>query len=101
MEPSKRQQRRKQIGEVVVHPAVAALPFERALGVFLSAQEGAGHSRETYRDYALVLRLFWSYIARFHEYTSIQQVTEADLYGWLAHLRKTPSQRGQPYSSRS
>jgi site-specific recombinase XerD len=101
MELSKRQQRRQQIGAVVAHPAMAALTFERALEVFLAAQEGAGHSRETYRDYALALRLFWAHMARVHEYTAVQQVTEADIYGWLAHLRNTPSRRGQPYSSRS
>lgn len=99
MEVSKRRQRRQQIGELVAHPAVAALPFERALEVFLEAQRGSGHSDETYKDYAVVIRLFCSYMAGKHEYTAIQQVTEADIYGWLAHLRNTPNQRGQPYKS--
>src|SRR5215467_10099813 len=101
MEASKRQQRRQQLGEVVAPPAVVELSFERALEVFLAAQEGSGHSRETYRDYATVVRVFWSYMARVHGYTAVQQVSEADLYEWLAYLRHTPSKRGQPYSSRS
>src|SRR5690242_17586429 len=99
MEVSKRQQRRRQIGEVVAHPAVAALPFERALELFLAAQEGSGNSKETYKDYAVAIRLFCSVITALYGHTSIQQVTEADIYGWLAHLRNTPSRFGRPYKS--
>ena len=101
MELSKRQQRRQQIGEMVAHPAVVALPFERALEVFLAAQEGSGHSRETCSDYEVVIRLFCSFMATAQGYTAIEQVTEADIYGWLAYLRNNPNRWGQPYSSRS
>ena len=99
MQQSKRQQRRQHLGAVVAHPAVTALSFERALEVFLAAQEGSGNSVETHKDYAAVIRLFYSAMTTLYGHSTMQQVTEADIYGWLAHLRSTPSQWGRPYKS--
>lgn len=92
---SKRQQNAAR--NVVVHPGVEALSFEKALAAFLEAQDASNHSRMTKSDYKTVLGIFLRYMANTHKYTSIQQITEGDILGWMAHLRNSLSSRGTPY----
>lgn len=99
MRMSKRWQ--KPEGQVIAHPGLAATSFEAALDAFLTAQDAAGHSRETKADYSAVVGLFLRYMSETHEYTAVQQITEPDILGWLAHLRTATSTRGKPFSSRS
>ena len=82
-------------------PQAAPLTFEKALEVFLLAQEAARHSKETYQDYRCAIGLFLRYMSDRHQYTAIKQVTEADVLGWLSYLRNTTSRLGRPYSSRT
>src|ERR1019366_4785319 len=88
-------------GEVVTHSPVSTLTFEKAMEVFLQAQDAASHSRETYQDYQTVVNLFIGYVQTTLGYVNIQQVTESDVLGWLAHLRNSNNKWGRPYSSRS
>ena len=90
-----------QESRVVSHPATAATSFEAALGAFLNAQDAAGHSKMTQEDYERSVGLFLRYMKNEHGYTSIQQVTEADILGWLSHLRNSQSRLGKPYSTRT
>lgn len=75
------------------------LSFEKALNAFLEAQKGSGHSVVTQSDYKTFVKICFRYMADTHGYTFIQQITEADLFGWLAHLRSVSSSRGRSYSS--
>lgn len=99
MRVSKRWQRPE--GQVIAHPGLASTLFEAALDAFLTAQDAAGHSHETKADYKAVVGLFLRYMCETHKYTAIQQITEPDILGWLAHLRTATSSRGKPFSSRS
>jgi site-specific recombinase XerD len=97
---SKRQQKAAK-GKEPTKPVAAPMTLEKALEVFLLAQNAAGHSKATYEDYERVIGLFLRYMAEMHGYTAMKQITEADIVGWLAHLRNTPNRFGRPYSSRS
>ena len=78
-----------------------AISFDKALKIFLEAHTGVGHSGATHGDYRCVVGLFIRYMVEKHSYTSVQEVTESDVFEWLAHLRSTNSRLGKPYSSRS
>jgi len=75
--------------------------FESALEAFLLANDAAGHSKETHKTYRSVVGTFLQYMTDTHKYAAIQQITEPDIIGWLAHLRKSSSMYGRPYSSRT
>jgi site-specific recombinase XerD len=77
------------------------ISFDRALEIFLKAHDGVGHSKETYKDYKRVIGIFMRYIIKTCEYTVVNDVTESDIYEWMAYLRNVDSARGRPYSSRS
>ena len=76
-------------------------PFDKALKAFLDGQDAAGHSKISWRDYKCVVGLFLRHMSGVHQYTCIEEITEADVLGWLACLRNGVSRRGKPYSSRS
>src|SRR5690349_2224356 len=106
MELSKRrrkpvEQKDQETGQIVAHPALAALTFEAALDAFLNAQNAEGHSKVTQEDYDRVLTPFLRYMKEQHGYTNMQQIQEVDIYGWLSHLRNNPSRLGKPYSTRT
>jgi len=82
-------------------PVVASMTLGKALEAFLLAQNAAGHTKATYKDYERIIGLFLRYMAETHGYTVVKQITEADILGWLAHLRDTLNMFGRPYSSRS
>ena len=98
-EDNKLSKRQQKSGKAPTEMAVMTL--EKALEVFLLAQDAARHSKETYKDYRSVIGLFLRYMADTHRYTAIKQVTEADVLGWLSYLRNTTSRLGRPYSSRT
>ncbi len=77
------------------------ISFDRALEVFLQAHSGVGHSNATHGDYRCVVGLFVRYMVEERRYTFVQDVTEADVFAWLAYLRTATSKRGKPFSSRS
>src|SRR5437667_11006222 len=93
--PSKRRQK------VISEPVAVSMTFEKALEVFLFYQDAVRHSKATQQDYYRVLILFIRYMQETHQYTTIDQVKEADIIEWMAHLRNTTSKRGKPYSSRT
>src|SRR5579859_90697 len=103
MEYSKRRQNsEQQSAEIIVHPSVSSsMSLDKALEIFLKAQDAAVHSKETKNDYKIAVRLFLRYVAKESESTTIQQITEADVLGWLAHLRNDGTKYGKPYSTRS
>lgn len=101
MRYSKRRQDVTSPTNITELPGVGSLSFEKALSVFIDAQDSMNNSRTTKSDYKTVLGIFLRYMSDTHGYTTIQQITEADILGWLAHLRNSLSKRGQPYSSRS
>ncbi len=97
--PSKRQLMRRR--ERKFRSQVASMSLEKALEMFLVAQEAKGHSKATHTDYRCVVGLFIRYMNDTHGYTAIQQIKEEDVLAWLAHLRTVTSKRGRPFSSRS
>ena len=99
MKLSKRQE--QEVGHVMTYPAMASTSFETALDVFLKAQDAMGHSKVSQRSYQYAIGLFLRYMAEAHKYTTVQQITEQDVLGWLSHLRNTLNRRAQLYSSRS
>lgn len=99
---SKVSKRRKQKGEGVSNElAVAPMSLDKALEVFLLAQDASGNSKATMQDYKVVIGIFLKYMLETYHYIAINQVTEADILGWLSYLRNTTNKRGHPYSSRS
>lgn len=94
--------RRKNIASKVVNQSEHAfLSFDKALNTYLQALEAANRSRETIKDYKAIIRIFLHYMREEHEYTSLHQIKEADILGWLAHLRNSLNQYKRPYSSRT
>jgi site-specific recombinase XerD len=87
--------------EVGSKPQLASLSFEKALNAFLQVQDSAGHSRVTRADYKTVVGLFLRYMTDTHGYSCVDEITESDLLGWLAHLRNSNSSLGTPYSTRT
>ena len=79
----------------------AELSFEKALKLFLEAQDAANHSKVTLKDYKSVVGAFLCYMHDAHGYTTVDQITEADIFAWLSYLRNVDSRLGKPYSSRS
>ena len=88
-------------GKHIEQPGVPTLSFEKALAAFLQAQDAMGHSKETKADYKAVVGIFLRYMTDTYSYTFIQQITEADIVGWLSHLRNSLNCYGRPYSSRT
>ncbi len=88
-------------GQIVALPSVSQLSFEKALSAFVEAQDSVGHSKITKGDYKTVVGLFLRYMSSTHGYTSIQEITEADVLSWLAHFRNSSNAYGRPYSSRT
>lgn len=98
MQYSKRKQ--KKTGKPAELPARAAsMPLEKALAVFLNAQEGSGHSKYTICNYRSTLVHFLMYMREEHLYETIDQIEEADVLEWMAYLRGVTTRRGKPYSS--
>lgn len=87
--------------EIVEQSQAKMITFEKALKMFLEAQTASNHSKETFSDYQHVVGSFLRYMSERHNYTSIQEVAEADIIEWLAFLRNSNSNLGKPYSSRS
>lgn len=101
-EESKSSKRRSKKGDDVSNELVVApMSLDKALEVFLLAQDAAGNSKTTMNDYRIVVGVFLKYIAKTHPYTAIKQIKEEDVLQWLAYLRNTKSKLGRPYSSRS
>src|SRR5450755_3286384 len=100
---SMRYSKRRQVlaTEVDSKPQLASLSFEKALNAFLQVQDSAGHSRVTRADYKTVVGLFLRYMTDTHGYSCVDEITESDLLGWLAHLRNSNSSLGTPYSTRT
>jgi site-specific recombinase XerD len=100
MKLSKRRQ--KAGGEPVVEqPKKVSLSFEKALTLFLEAQNAAHHSKVTLEDYQRVVGAFLRYMRDAHGYMTVDQITEGDIFGWLSFLRDRGSRLGKPYSSRT
>jgi site-specific recombinase XerD len=93
--------RRQGQGETSAHSGKASMSFEKALEAFLLAQDAANHSGFTYTNYKRMVRIFLGYMEDVHRYTSVDQITETDILGWLSYLRNSTSSRGKQYSSRS
>lgn len=100
MKLSKRRQNAS-LDTLITQPGTPSLSFEKALAAFLQAQDALGHSKATKADYKVVVGLFLRYMTDTHGYTSIQQIKEADVMGWLAYLRNSINRQGRPYSSRT
>ena len=101
-ENSKMSKRRRPKNEnASSEPVVTSMSLDKALEVFLLAQDASGNSKETIKDYKTVVGIFLRYMSEKHHYTAIKQVTEADILEWLSHLRNTSNKQGRPYSSRS
>jgi len=82
-------------------PVIAPMNLDKALEVFLLAQDAARNSKATMSDYKTVIGVFLKYIAETCKYTAIKQVKEEDVLQWLSYLRNTKNKQGRPYSSRS
>lgn len=93
--------RRQSAGLAPVVSDTVQTSFEKVLSAFLQAQDASGHSKATQADYKTVVGIFVRYMMNTHGYTFVEQVTEADIVGWLVHLRNATSPKGQPYSSRT
>jgi site-specific recombinase XerD len=92
--------RRKDVtANVVVHPSVASLTFDKAQSAFLQSHDAVGNSKVTKADYKTVTKIFLRYMAEKHQYTTMQEITEADVLEWLAHFRNSLNQYGKPYKS--
>ncbi len=93
--------RKKKDSKASREPTVAPMTLEKALEVFLLAQDAMGNSKATLQDYKMVVGIFLRYMSETHKHTAIKQITEADVLGWLSYLRNTTNKQGKPYSSRS
>ncbi|MHB8600161.1 MAG: tyrosine-type recombinase/integrase [Ktedonobacteraceae bacterium] len=82
-------------------PANKQMSFESALSAFLTSHEAAGNSKETYKNYKLVVGLFINYMQEKYSYTAVSHISEKDILEWLAYLRNTTNRYGRLYSSRS
>lgn len=97
----RRAYRERNSEDVIAYPLAKSLSFSKALEIFLQAQDAAFHSKETRQDYRAVISLFIRFMQDSNGYTTVQEVTEADILGWLAHLRNSANRYGRPYSSRT
>lgn len=93
--------RRDVLVEVIAHPGVTDLTFEKAVSVFVQGKEAKGCSRVALHDYKTAVNIFLRYMVEKHDYIMIADIAERDILEWLAYLRNTNSSRGKPYSSRS
>src|SRR5256714_3444729 len=75
-----------------------AATIEGAIADYLLDHAGGNHSAKTLEWHHTALGLMRTYLEKECKITLVEDVDAPELNGWLAHLRKTPGNRGKPRS---
>lgn len=75
--------------------------LQKAVADFLVDRELNNHSPKTIRTYEQRLRYFREWVFSTHNVEFVEDLQLVHLRGWIAHLQKTPTYRGQKMSDDS